>query len=318
VPDSPIRATAEYDAAAALIQAGDWTRAAPVLEDFRANFPEHELAANATASLAVAYVETGQDLRAAHEFEEIAASGDTLGIRREALWRAGELYQSGVDPASATAVLARYVDQYPEPFSQAIEARQQLVELAVARGDDRERTRWLESLVAADAGAGSERTDRSLYLAAHAQLELAEPARRAFEVSRLVVPLDQSLKLKRERMEVALAAYRKAAEYGVPEVTTAATFQLAELYHGLSRDLYDSERPPELTELELDQYAILLEEQAFPFEEEAIDLHEVNAARTADGLYDEWVAQSLTELAELVPGRYAKPEKGERVVTAIW
>jgi hypothetical protein len=131
------------------------------------------------------------------------------------------------------------------------------------------------------------------------------------------VPLDVSLRRKRERMEVALDAYRKAAEYGVADVTTAATYRLAELYHGLSRDLYESERPAELSELELAQYDILLEEQAFPFEEQAIDLHETNAARTADGLYDEWIADSLAQLAELMPARYAKYEKGEQLVAAI-
>jgi TolA-binding protein len=318
VPNSTIRATAEYDAAAALIQANDWQRAAPVLENFRAAFPEHELVDSATASLAVAYVETGQSIRAAGEFEQIAESADATEVRQEALWRAGELYQSGSDTVAATNVLMRYVERYPEPFSQAIEARNQLVELAEARGDDRERSRWLQSLIAADDEAGTDRTDRSRYLAAHAQLTLAEPARQAFEVSRLVAPLQDSLRLKRERMEVALAAYARAADYGVEEVTTAATYQLAELYHGLSRALFDSERPPELTQLELAQYDILLEEQAFPFEEEAIQLHEVNAARTADGVYDEWVAESFASLAELMPGRYAKYEKGETVVTAIW
>ena len=318
VPGSPIRATAEYDAAAALIQAGQWQRAAPVLENFRATFPDHELAANATASLAVAYAETGQDLRAAREFEQIASTGTSPAVRQEALWSAGELYQSGGDAAATAAVLERYVTEYPDPFAQAIEARHQLAELALDRGDETARFRWLEDLVAADALAGGERTDRSLYLAAHAQLELAEPARRSFEVSALVAPLDESLRLKRERMEVALAAYTRAAGYGVPEVTTAATFYLAEIYHDLSRDLFASERPPELSALELDQYEILLEEQAFPFEEEAIELHEVNAARTAEGVYDEWVAQSLMELAELMPGRYAKYEKGDRLVTAIW
>jgi len=86
----------------------------------------------------------------------------------------------------------------------------------------------------------------------------------------------------------------------------------------LSRALFESERPADLTQLELAQYDILLEEQAFPFEEEAIGLHEVNAARTADGVYDEWVAASLAELAALMPGRYAKYEMGERLVSSIW
>jgi hypothetical protein len=118
-------------------------------------------------------------------------------------------------------------------------------------------------------------------------------------------------------MEEALAAYGKAADYGVGEVTTAANYEIAELYHALSKDLYASERPPELTGEELEQYGILLEEQAFPFEEEAIELHETNAARTVEGIYDQWVQKSLAALVELLPGRYAKSEIGESFVEAI-
>ena len=75
-------------------------------------------------------------------------------------------------------------------------------------------------------------------------------------------------------MKEALADYGKAADYGVAEVTTAANYEIAELYHSLSKDLFASERPKELSKDELEQYDILLEEQAFPFEEEAIELHE--------------------------------------------
>ncbi len=85
----------------------------------------------------------------------------------------------------------------------------------------------------------------------------------------------------------------------------------------MSKDLYASERPAELSKDELEQYDLLLEEQAFPFEEEAIKLHEVNAARTSEGLYDEWVKKSLVALATLLPVRYAKAEIGETVVDAI-
>jgi hypothetical protein len=118
-------------------------------------------------------------------------------------------------------------------------------------------------------------------------------------------------------MKEALDAYGKAADYGIAEVTTAATYEIAELYHALSKDLYASERPAELTEEELEQYDILLEEQAFPIEEEAIELHETNAARTTEGIYDEWVKKSLAALVELSPGRYAKAEIGETFVQAI-
>ena len=62
---------------------------------------------------------------------------------------------------------------------------------------------------------------------------------------------------------------------------------------------------------------MLLEEQAFPFEEKAIELHEVNAQRAADGIYDEWVKNSFTALRELRPVRYGKTERSEGVIDAI-
>ena len=79
-----------------------------------------------------------------------------------------------------------------------------------------------------------------------------------------------------------------------------------------------SERPSGLDELALEQYDLLLEEQTFPFEEKAIDLFETNAARAADGVWDEWVEKSYEELASLMPARYAKLELSEDVVTALY
>jgi tetratricopeptide (TPR) repeat protein len=316
-PSSQVRATAQYDAGAALIQMGDWQRATTVLEDFRSAFPNHELAASVTTNLAVAYVEAGNSARAASEFERIADGDGPVEVKREALWRSAELYETTGQSVAAAAAFGRFVERYPSPVVEAVEARQKLIELSAAAGNHAERARWMRDLVAADAAAGTQRTDRTRYLAAKSQLELAAPARDAFLGTRLVVPLDQSLAAKQQRMQEALAAYGKAADYGIAEVTTAANYEIAELYHALGKDLYASERPPELTAEELEQYDILLEEQAFPFEEEAIELHETNAARTAEGIYDEWVRNSLSALAELSPGRYAKAEIGESVVEAI-
>ncbi len=316
-PASQVRATAQYDAGAVLIQMGDWQRATTVLEDFRSAFPNHELAAEVTTNLAVAYVEAGNSARAASEFERIADGDGPVEVKREALWRSAELYEKTGQSVAAAGAYGRFVERYPWPVVEAVEARQKLIDLSGAAGNNAERARWMRDLVAADAAAGAERTDRTRYLAAKSQLELAAPTRDAFLETRLVVPLDKSIEAKQLRMQEALSAYGKAADYGIAEVMTAANYEIAELYHALSKDLYASQRPPELNVEELEQYDILLEEQAFPFEEEAIELHETNAARTVDGIYDEWVRKSLTALAELSPGRYAKAEIGESVVEAI-
>ena len=80
----------------------------------------------------------------------------------------------------------------------------------------------------------------------------------------------------------------------------------------------NSERPTNLDEAALEQYDILLEEQVYPFEEKAIDLYKANADRAPDGVYDEWVRKSFDRLASLMPGRYAKSERSENVVTALY
>ncbi len=95
--------------------------------------------------------------------------------------------------------------------------------------------------------AGGRRAHRSdRYLAAKAQLKLAQPLRDAFRAIRLVAPLKKSLVAKRKSMEAALAAYKAAADYHVAEVTTAATYETAELYRRLGKDVMDSERPKKL------------------------------------------------------------------------
>jgi hypothetical protein len=176
----------------------------------------------------------------------------------------------------------------------------------------------LQDIVRADRSAGGDRSDRTRYLAAKATLDLAEPARERFLNARITQPLADSLKRKKTLMEDVLNAYGKAAEYGIAEVTTAATFRLGEVYQQFGRDLMQSERPRDLDADALEQYELLLEEQAFPFEEKAIELYEANAARTADGVFDEWVQRSFTALAELVPARYAKLERSEDVVTSLF
>ena len=176
----------------------------------------------------------------------------------------------------------------------------------------------MRELVDVDARAGAQRSDRTRYLAAVASLELAEPVRRRFEVVKLSQPLADSLKLKKSLMEDVIAAYTGAAEYGVAEVTTAATFRLGEVYQQFSADLMSSDRPTELDADALEQYEILLEEQAFPFEEKAIDLYKANADRAPVGVYDEWVQKSFEQLARLMPARYAKKERSEDVVTTLY
>ncbi len=320
-PQSAVRATAQYDAAAALIALADWDAAARTLEDFRQRYPKHPLQADVDAKLAAVYIERGSWAQAASEFERVATTSRDPRIARAAAWQAAELHEKAVEKGGARvqAIRAyeRYLKQYPAPLEPSLEARYRLAKLVRQDGSAARELVLMKEIFQADQAGGNSRTDRTRYLGATAALAMAQPTVEAYRKVALVEPLARQLKLKKARMEESLKAYGVAANYGVADVTTAATFHIASLYQDFGAAMLSSQRPKRLSKLELEQYNVMLEEQAYPFEEKATELHEMNARRAADGIYDEWVKNSFKALQTLRPARYGKVERSEGVIDAI-
>jgi tetratricopeptide (TPR) repeat protein len=317
VPGSSINVTAQYDAAAAYIALKQWPQAIRILEQWRRNNPKHKLQFDVTRKLAVLYQENKQPLRAAGEFERIAATEKDPTLKREAAWTTATLYQQAGRDQQSIAAFKRFVKQFPKPVEQSMEARLQLVSLYEKSGETAKQRHWQKQLVKADKEAGAQRSDRTRFLAAHAKLALVGDELAAYHKVKLLEPLKKNLVRKKKHMQSAIKGYREAAAYKVADVTTQATFNIGQLYADFSEALMNSERPRNLNADELEQYEILLEEQAYPFEEKAIEVHETNAQRIASGLYDKWVRKSMATLAELMPVRYAKQEKGEDFVAVM-
>jgi TolA-binding protein len=80
-PQSAVRATAQYDAAAALIGLKDWAGAARTLQDFRRRYPNNALQQEVAPKLTVAYMEQQQWASAAGEFERISAASKDPSVR---------------------------------------------------------------------------------------------------------------------------------------------------------------------------------------------------------------------------------------------
>ncbi|WP_226702039.1 tetratricopeptide repeat protein [Microbulbifer elongatus] len=316
-PGASILATAEYDAAASLIQLENWTRAADVLKAFRANHPQHDLQKEVTKKLAVVYQESGQLLLAGAEFERIERESDDEDVRREALTQAADLYGAAKSYDKALAVLNRYVELFPNPMEPALETRQRIADIYNNSGNRKAYFNTLEEMVRIEARGGNERNDRTRYLAGSAALQLAEPKFDAFKEIALVAPLERNLNNKRTRMKAAVSAFSDLIDYQVADVTAAATFYLGEIYLHFSRALKDSERPTNLNAMELEEYELALEEQIYPFEERAISVHEKNIDLMAAGIYNRWVGQSIGQLAGLVPARYDRPEDAHNIVMTI-
>jgi hypothetical protein len=109
-------------------------------------------------------------------------------------------------------------------------------------------------------------------------------------------------------MDAAVEGFGQLVDYEIGDVTAAATFYIAETYIGFSRALMASERPAGLYGAELKEYELALEDEAYPFEEQAIEVHEKNMELMRTGIYNAWIDRSLAKLADLMPARYAKGE----------
>jgi tetratricopeptide (TPR) repeat protein/LysM repeat protein len=366
-PTSKIRPTAEYDAAAALIQLKDWEAAATVLVGFRNSFPDNPLQPEVTKKVAYVYRENNQLSLAANEYERIERESKDDEIRRDALMVAAELHEKDGNRVRALEVYQRYVGYFPKPVELNLETRNKIAEILKAQNDQKSYLEELEKIVAIDASAGSDRTERTRYLAAKAALVLAEENYDAFVAVKLVKPLEVNLRKKRELMKAATQKFNQLVDYEIGEFTAAATFYLAEIYSHFSKALMTSERPvltfdyyrvkpgetlssiakrydsdvrriarennlnksnfivagkklkiPRgLYPLELEQYELAIEEQAYPFEEKAIHVHESNLKLILRGVYNVWIQKSLEKLAKFVPARYDKPEETSDIVSSL-
>ncbi len=316
-PTSTIRPTAEYDAGAALIELKDWKAAAGVLEAFRSSYPKHKMAGEATRLIAHAYRESGELSHAAGEYERLASESTDETVRKESLLVAGDLYQQSNANDKALDAYGRYVTEFPKPLEAAVETHFKMAEIHKATHNDSLYQKELAEIVRIDGAAGPERTGRTRTLAGRSALVLAEQLYQAFVAVKLRQPFDASLKEKQQRMDATIKAMGGLVNYEIADVTAAATFYMAETYFDFSRSLKESERPADMKGADLEKFAADLDEAAYPFEEKAIKVHEKNMESLHAGIFNAWTEKSLSRLAEMVPGRYAKSEMSSGFVVAI-
>lgn len=306
-PNSSIRVTAQHDASVLLMETEQWQAAIETISDFQRRFPAHEANQSAPARLLQANQSLGNWSAAAMQAMVIADTDPSVEARREALYTAGEFYEKAGDSEQAITVYRRYANEYTQPLAERMEAQYKLVGLYEKAKLSSKRLFWVSKLMHTHDTAAA-KTERSTYLAAFAASELAGIDFDAYKRVKLHHPLKESLGKKRKAMEKAINSYEKTAKYGVAKYSTLATQSMGDIYATFAAELMDSERPKNLSALELEQYDILLEEQAYPFEEQAIELFTINVERAWKGTRTDAVKHSFKALAKLLPGRFNKPE----------
>ena len=308
-PNTDVRIVAQFDAATHLLTLEEWEPALEQMLELRRLFPNHKLARDLSRKIAWTYEQDEQWQMAASEYENIYRSDDRTDVRRDALFLSAELYEKAGNEDRALEYFKKWAFDYEKPFDTRMEARYHVAYLYEHRKDYHRHLYWLRRVIDGhDKAPDNWQTDRSAWLAAWANNKYGDYWRIEFDRVRLKAPLNKSIPRKNEKLKNALDRYQKAAEYGVLEQTTRATFNIADLYGQFARELMDAPRPSGLSQMEAMQYELVLEEQAIPFEDLAIEIHQANIERSWNGTFNPWIERSFEAMAKLNPARFDKQE----------
>ena len=312
-PDSPVRITAQYDAATLLLELEQWSRAIGELGELIQLYPEHELAVEFPRKLAFAYEKNSDWALAAKEYLQLSETDPDLELRRESLYRAATMLENNHDYVAAIEQFKAYNKLYPEPFAVMMEARYRLAQdydllIQEGKAEQDKKLYWLDQLVEGNQTAGKQASERSQWLAAWANAEYGDYYSVLFDREALTQPLDKSLPEKNKRLGKATDRYQAAADSGIFEFVTMSAYKIGKLYEDFSISLRDAPMPSGLGVEEQKIYREIIEEQAQPFDDLAIDLHRSNVERGWDGEFNQWINQSFERMGRLSPARFAKTE----------
>lgn len=307
LPGSETAVKGRFDAANTLLRAAEWQPAINELNRFRADYPGHALTSGISEKLVLAYTTSRQPLRAAGELMDMAdnGKGDLNTSQDEALGyrlRAAELFHAAEAKGERNAVYENYLATSPSATNADEHVQLQTMRHRLIEAGSQP-AQWQAELVSVELES-SWHSEQTLQWAARGALTMGAEVAAEFASVELSLPLEASLDQKQRAMEKAQAHFRNAESLGGATVLPESLFRRAELHRIMARDLMASAAPGGLNEMEQMQYRMLLEEEAYPFEERAIALHSENHQHITAGGFNGWIEKSLKVLAELHPGRY--------------
>jgi outer membrane protein assembly factor BamD (BamD/ComL family) len=307
-PGSTLAVSGQIDGAALLVDMQQWRKAEQLLSSLITQLPDHPRA----DQLVAMYLECQENQQdwsgAAKTLMELARTTVDADLAAAQMWQSIVYYRQAGQLDLAIGGYHEYVRRFPQPVAQVLEALDQLSDLLTQTGALEQRDQILQQILTLNARQADKGSQRTRYLAAKAAATLAEELYQVYQAIPLKLPLANSLKQKQAALTLAVAAYQQVQGLGVLVFQGQANYRLGDIYQNLAVGLLTSRRPEDLDESVMATYNMLLEEQAYPFEELAITFHETNVQFGWQEGYNEWVDRSLVALAELSPARYAKFE----------
>ena len=311
-PRGTVGKSARQDAIALLLADEQWNEAIPLLESYVKDYPQQANPEGKVIQLAMSLERVGQWQTSAQYWEAILFSPPPVFEQPESelVWHIAQLYDKAGVPEKAIQHYRHYANSYPEPLLRLMQAQDRLIDLYTQKGDRASQAFWVARVIESFKTRKVEVGQESMTVVRRALRWDLSDKQRMYEAIRLSSPLKLALLKKKNALKALVEVALLLAQTGDIEAANESLYLTGEVYRKLALDLLESPAPQGLNELELSQYALLLEELAFPFEEKAIALHEQNMQHLASGTLNSWTLKSLNALKGLLPVRYDKTELG--------
>jgi cellulose synthase operon protein C len=260
-------------------------------------FPQSDLARDATAAATELYTEVGDHKSASLLLERLASSRGASPERADLLYEAATRAKEGNAPDRAVELYEQFLKVTAANDLRTSVARLAVAKAKLAAGKEPEAERAAQETISRAPYGEGEIGQRLQGILAEARLVLGEIALRRYERVRLTEPLDRSIPAKQKSLDEAVRHLTTAASYGFADVSLASTYKIGYLQLAFADALADAPRPRNLRPEEMKRYEELLSEQTRPYREAAEKAFRLTLEQaTQAGIENEWTARARSAL----------------------
>ncbi len=127
---------------------------------------------------------------------------------------------------------------------------------------------------------------------------------------KLAYPFEETLKQKTLKLDILLKEYSNIAKQKIPAFLPEIFFQMGRAIEDYRNSIIHSERPEDLSKEELEEYNFLLEEKAYPYDDQAVKTYKRSIeASIKNMIFNKWMDKSLKRLVDLRPALYKREIK---------
>lgn len=255
--------------------------------------------------------EKEKPLESAVLYEYASSLVQNIKDARKLLLSAGILYEKNSDYGKAEGIFKKYLLEKDISFKSRIDVLYKLGTVQLKRNKKKEGIKTYREVMKFKDYIDDQKI-------AKASLTLLNESLEKYIQFQLTQPFEKTFKKKTLLLNTILKEYSNIAKYKIADFQAEIFFKMGLALEHFKDSIVQSERPDDFNQDELEEYNFLLEEKAYPYDDQAVKTYERSVtAAVKNMIFDEWMEKSLKKLAFLRPALY-KRELMEKAMELVF